>query len=66
MKIWDSVYRYRKEDFILPRTEAEWDSMMSRMKECGMDQIKASEIMRERKDKNVKACKLYLEALSVP
>ena len=47
------------EDINLPRSEAEWDSMMKRMSECGIDTFKSSEIMRERKEEFNGACEIY-------
>ena len=39
------------EDFNVPRTEEEWNQMISKMKECGIDRATAAEIIRKNKEK---------------
>ena len=36
-------------DFNIPESQAEWDIMISKFKDCGIDQMKAAEMIRERK-----------------
>ena len=47
------------DDFSLPTTEVEWDSMLKKLEECGVERAKAIEMMKERRGKFVKACKIY-------
>ena len=49
----------RAEDFGLPRTENDLESMMTKMVECGFSKTKAIEIMTERKERFNEACKDY-------
>ena len=54
----------RPEDYNLPRSETEWNSMMSKMNDCGIDSSKASEIIREREKKFVTACEAFKNRLN--
>ena len=47
------------DSFKLPRIEAEWNLLLSKMKECGIDHNKAIEIMREKREKYIEACLLF-------
>ena len=49
----------KPEDYCLPRNRTEWDSMFSKMQECGITKEKASEIMKERQDKFERACEAH-------
>ena len=42
------------EDFSLPTTENEWDSMLKKLEECGVERAKAIEMMKERRVKFIK------------
>ena len=46
----------KPEDFNLPRNKAEWETMLAKMKDCGIEDKKAVEIMRERIQKYENAC----------
>ena len=48
-----------KKDYNLPepQSQREWDSMISKMGDCGIEKMKAIEIIREIKLKFDKACK---------
>ena len=46
----------KPEDFNLPRNKAEGEAVLAKMKDCGIDDEKAVEIMRERIQKYENAC----------
>ena len=39
----------KMKDFNIPESQAEWEIMISKFKDCGIDQMKAAEMIRERK-----------------
>ena len=49
----------KPEDFSLPRNKSEWEAMLSKMKECGIEEEKVVEMMKERKGKFEKAYEAY-------
>ena len=40
-------------------TETDWNGMLKKMEECGIEKSKAIEMMKERRAKFVKACETY-------
>ena len=49
------VTRPKPEDYFLPRNQTELDKLKSRMRECGIDDERAMEMLKERKEKFDKA-----------
>ena len=47
------------EDYNLPKSRADLDKLLQRMKACGIDETKAMEIIKEKKVKYNKACALF-------
>ena len=45
----------KPEDFNLPKDKSEWDTMLVKLKECGIEDAKIVEMMMERKEKFDKA-----------
>ena len=43
----------------LPTTEEEWNQMLKKLEECGVDRAKAIEILRERREKFIQACSIH-------
>ena len=54
-----SVARPKPEDYFLPRSQVELGKLLSRMNECGIQDGRAMEILRERKEKFDKAITEY-------
>ena len=53
------MIRPEPKDFGLPKSEDEFNQMMSKMMECGFTKSRANEIMNERKEKFLKSKKEY-------
>ena len=47
------------DSFQLPRKEADWNIMLSRMAECGFTKAKSVEIMKERRENFINACLVF-------
>ena len=54
-----SAARPKPKDYFLPRSQVELDKLLSRMKECGIEYVRAMEMLRERKEKFDKAITEY-------
>ena len=46
-------------DYKLPTTQGEWDSMLNKTEECGIDRETGIQAIRKRKDDYVKALEKY-------
>ena len=51
--------RPKPEDYNLPRSQIELDSLLQRMSDCGIDSAKAMEIIKEKKEKFEKDCAVF-------
>ena len=45
--------------FALPTTEKEWNKMLKKLAECGVEREKAVEMLKEQRERFINACEKY-------